>query len=137
VKENLVRSHVTELRGQADLGAKPKSVQPIRREVTRAREQTGENPVFEHVQELQWQASLKGESAPLQPIPEEQAAAERLAKPPPEVSPTTYPQRITPERIQEFLKRSPTLTEEDAKMLLALEDEIADIKRHGFRGFTS
>jgi N-methylhydantoinase B/oxoprolinase/acetone carboxylase alpha subunit len=53
VKENVVRSHVTELRVQADLGAKPKSVQPIRREVSRVSEQTGENPVFKHVQELQ------------------------------------------------------------------------------------
>ena len=56
MKENFVRSHVTELRGQADLGAKPKTVQPIRREVTIAREQTGENPVFNHVQDLQQQA---------------------------------------------------------------------------------
>jgi hypothetical protein len=56
VKENIVRSHVTELRGHADLGAKPKSVQPIRREVTRAKEQPGENPVLKHVQELQRQA---------------------------------------------------------------------------------
>jgi hypothetical protein len=53
VKENLPKSHVTELRGQADLGAKPKSVQPIRREVSRVSKQTGENPVFKHVHELQ------------------------------------------------------------------------------------
>jgi N-methylhydantoinase B/oxoprolinase/acetone carboxylase alpha subunit len=56
VKENLVNSHVTELRGQADLGAKSKSVQSMRREVTRVSEQIGENPVFKHVQELHQQA---------------------------------------------------------------------------------
>ena len=56
MKENVVRSHVTELRGQADLGAKPKSVQPIRGEVTRASEQTGENPIEKHVQKLRKQA---------------------------------------------------------------------------------
>jgi hypothetical protein len=83
VKENLVRSHVTELRGQADLGAKPKSVQPIRGEVSRAKEQTGENPVSKHVDELKRQKTLKGGPAPLQPIPQEQRAAERLGKPPP------------------------------------------------------
>jgi hypothetical protein len=84
VKENLVRSHVTELGAQADLGEKPKSVQPIRGEVYSARGQTGENPVLKHVDELQWQATLKGEPAPFQPIPEEQEAVERLGKPPPE-----------------------------------------------------
>lgn len=56
MKENLVRRHVTELGVQADLGTKPKSVQPIRKEVARAREKTGENPVFKHVQELRRQA---------------------------------------------------------------------------------
>jgi hypothetical protein len=53
VKENLVRRHVTELRGQADLDAKPKSVGLICREVSRVSDQTGANPVFKHVQQLQ------------------------------------------------------------------------------------
>jgi hypothetical protein len=56
VKENSVRRHVTELGVQADLGAKPKSVQPISREAAGAKEQSGENPVLKHVQELQRQA---------------------------------------------------------------------------------
>ena len=68
MKENLVRSHVTDLGVQADLGAKPKSAQPIRREVTRAIGQTGENPVSKHVDELKRQTTLEGEPAPLQPL---------------------------------------------------------------------
>ena len=56
MKENVVRSHVTELRGQADVGAKPKLIKPIGREVFSAKEQSGENPVFNHVQELHGQS---------------------------------------------------------------------------------
>jgi hypothetical protein len=56
MKENSVTRHVTDLGIQADLGAKLKSVQPIRREVYRASEQSGENPVLNHVQDLQRQA---------------------------------------------------------------------------------
>jgi hypothetical protein len=56
VKENSVSRHVTELGVQADLGAKPKSAQPIRGEVYRASGQIRENPVLKHVQELQQHA---------------------------------------------------------------------------------
>jgi hypothetical protein len=56
MKENVVRRHLTELRGQADLGEKPQSVQPIRREISRVSEQTGENPIEKHVQKLKSQA---------------------------------------------------------------------------------
>jgi hypothetical protein len=88
VKEGIT-AHIAELKGHADLGPKPKSVQPIRGEVYSARGQTEENPVLDHVDEkhvneLKRHASLKGEPAPLQPIPAEQQAAERLGKPPPE-----------------------------------------------------
>jgi hypothetical protein len=56
VKENIVKSHVTEMRGQADVGAKPKSAGLIRRDASTTSEQTGENPILKHVQELQQQA---------------------------------------------------------------------------------
>ena len=81
-----IAAHIAELKGHADLGPKPKSVQPIRGEVYRAGGKSGENPVFTHVGELKWQATLKGEPAPLQPVPQEREAAERLGKPPPEQS---------------------------------------------------
>jgi hypothetical protein len=81
VKEG-IGAHVAELKGHADLGAKPKSVQPIRGEVYRAKEEVGENPVRKHVDELKWQSALKGEPAPLQPIPQELKADQRLGKPP-------------------------------------------------------
>jgi hypothetical protein len=83
VKEGIA-AHVGDLKRHADLGPKPKSVQPIRGEVYRASEKSGENPVRSHVSELQRQASLKGEHAPLQPIPEERKAAERLGTAPPD-----------------------------------------------------
>jgi hypothetical protein len=79
---------VTELRGQVDLGEKPKALQPIRREVTSAKEQTGETPIFDHVQELQRQANLGNREPQLfQPNPSEQQARERLGKPPPLLTP--------------------------------------------------
>jgi hypothetical protein len=78
-----IAAHVGELKGHADLGPKPKSVQPIRGEVYNVSGQTGENPVRKHVNELKWQASLKGEPAPLQPVPQEQQVAERQEMPPP------------------------------------------------------
>jgi uncharacterized protein (UPF0297 family) len=56
MKENFVRRHVTELKGQADLGEKPESVQTIRRKVYNSNRQTGENPVLKHVQELHGQS---------------------------------------------------------------------------------
>jgi hypothetical protein len=83
VKEG-IGAHVAELKGHADLGAKPKSVQPIRGDVYRAKEEPGENPVRKHVDELKWQTTLKGEPAPLQLTPQELEADQRLAKPPPD-----------------------------------------------------
>jgi hypothetical protein len=90
VKENSVRSHVTELKGQADLGISPKSVQPIRGENYSTTGKAGENPIAKHVNELKGQASLRGEPAPLQPNHAEQRARERLAKPPPEEAATIF-----------------------------------------------
>jgi hypothetical protein len=76
-----IAAHVGELKGHADLGPKPKSVQPIRGEVYNVSGQTGENPVRKHVNELKWQTTLRGEPAPLQLTPQELEAAERLGIP--------------------------------------------------------
>jgi hypothetical protein len=83
VKEGIA-AHFAELKGHANLGPKPKSVQHVSGEVYRAGGQTGEHPVSNHVNDLKWQATLKGEPAPLQPVPEERKAAERLGTPPPD-----------------------------------------------------
>jgi hypothetical protein len=55
VKEGIA-APVADLKAHAELGSKPKSVQPIRGEVYRAGGQTGEKPGFNHIQELQQQA---------------------------------------------------------------------------------
>jgi hypothetical protein len=81
-----IGAHIAELKGHAELGPKPKSVQPMRGEVSSPGNKPGENPIFSHVNELQWQASLKGEPAPLQLNLKERRASERLGKPPPEQS---------------------------------------------------
>ena len=51
-----IAAHIAELKGHAELGEKPKSVQPIRGEVSRAGRQTKENPIRKHVAELQQDA---------------------------------------------------------------------------------
>jgi hypothetical protein len=82
-----IAAHVAELKGHADLGTKPKSVQPTHGEVYRVTEQNGENPALKHADALQQQAILRGEQDPLQPNPAEQQSRERLSKPPPAESP--------------------------------------------------
>jgi hypothetical protein len=137
VKENFVRSHVTELKGQADLGAKPKSVQPIHGEVYRDNGQPRENPVLKHVNELQRQASLKGEPAPFQPIPEEQQATERLGKPPPELEVKTV--LIFLGDVQSLLEHSGTGEQLTSQELEPQENQLPETLSFGHshpeRGF--
>jgi hypothetical protein len=101
VKEGIA-AHIAELKAHAELGPKPKSVQPIRGEIYSAGEQAGENPISKHVNELKRHASLKGEPAPLQPIPQEREADERLGKPPPE----EQEEKKEKERLQELFASS-------------------------------
>ena len=97
-----ISAHITELKRHADLGPKPKSVQPIHGEVSSAGGKSGENSVFKHVEELQRQASLKGEPAPFQPNPKERQASERLGKPPPQ----QQEEQKEKERLQELFASS-------------------------------
>jgi hypothetical protein len=127
VKEGIA-THIAELKAHTDLGPKPKSVQPLRGEVYRAGEQTGENPVRNHVNELQWQASLKGEPAPLQPVPEERKAAERLGTPPPDgENPQRFRLRRSEKNPDQWVVKDPAHEIEGLQLQLQATPEVLEL----------